>query len=75
MSESIIENLEARALKQRDELHQATTDLKVKIADVRYKASLSTILREHFVGVALGISSAALLLGYSFAGRAFCKRR
>ena len=72
MSMNPVENLELRALEQRNQLHQTATELKVglnsKINSARAKFDINRNAREHFgraaaLAVAIGLAS-----GYGIAG-------
>lgn len=63
-----IENLELRALEQRQQLHQRATELKSKIDDTRENLSLTNQSREHFAPAAVAASLLGLVAGYAFTG-------
>ena len=68
MSAEPVENLELRAVEQRNRLHQTTSELKGKIADTRAQLDPAKNVREHFAGVAAATGALALLVGYGIAG-------
>lgn len=68
MSAEPVENLELRAVEQRNRLHQTTSELKEKIAETREQLDPMRNVREHFAGVAAAASALALLVGYGVAG-------
>lgn len=68
MSAEPVENLELRAVEQRNRLHQATSELKGKIAETREQLDPARNVRKHFAGVAAAASALALLVGYGVAG-------
>lgn len=62
------EQLEIRAMQQRNELHQRANELKNKVSETRQRFDISRNVRQHFgstVGIVAGI---ALLTGYRVAG-------
>lgn len=63
-----LENLELRALEERNQLHDRATELKGKINDTRDKLDPRTIAREHFLGMAIVTGTVSLLCGYAAAG-------
>ncbi|HLZ43739.1 MAG TPA: hypothetical protein VKQ11_22425 [Candidatus Sulfotelmatobacter sp.] len=65
MTTQPVENLELRAIEQRNQLHQSTAELKDKIATARQKLDPSTNLRERFSTIAIAVSGLALLAGYA----------
>jgi hypothetical protein len=68
MSTSPLENLELRALQQRNHLHQTATELRAKITAAREKLDVATNAREHFTGAAMVIGAPCLVSGYGVAG-------
>ena len=68
MSPEPVENLELRAVEQRNRLHDATSELKGKIAETRQRLDPRRNVREHFIAVAAGVTAVALLAGYAVAG-------
>ena len=73
MSTKPVENLELRAIEQRNEIHQTTAELKEKLADARRKYDISANLRQHFTAVAIIVSCLGLIGGYG-AGGIFARR-
>ena len=67
MSAEPVENLELRAVEQRNRLHQTTSELKGKIAETREQLDPARKVRQHFAGVAAA-GALALLVGYGVAG-------
>jgi len=68
MNTQPVENLELRAIEQRNELHQTTAELKEKLATARQKLDLSAHLRQHFVPASVIVSCLALIAGYGAGG-------
>lgn len=68
MSPEPVETLELRAVEQRNRLHDATSELKGKIAETRERFDPRRNVREHFIAVAAGVTTVALLAGYAVAG-------
>ena len=68
MSAEPVENLELRAVEQRNRLHQTTSELKGKIAETREQPDPARNVREHFGGIAAAAGALALLVGYAIAG-------
>jgi len=72
MNTHSVENLELRALEQRNQLHRTAMELKseveAKIAATREKLNISRNAREHMVGASVVLGLVGLLSGYSFAG-------
>jgi len=67
MSTLPIENLELRALEQRNRLHKTADDLKTNLAAARQKLNKSRNAREHFVGAVI-LSLLGFFSGYGLAG-------
>ncbi len=64
MSTQPLEDLQLRALEQRNQLHQTVAELKNKVSVTRKRFDVHRNLREHF-GAAAGIAAAlSFLLGY-----------
>jgi hypothetical protein len=63
-----IENLELRALEQRNRLHKTAGELKTKMAAAREKLDITENAREHFLGAAVLVSLVCFLSGYGFGG-------
>jgi hypothetical protein len=68
MSPQAVEDLELRAIEQRNRLHHTTAELKGKITATREQLDPAKNVREHFIAVAAGVSAVALLVGYGIAG-------
>ena len=68
MSTLPIENLELRALEQRNRLHKTADELKTKVAAAREKLNMSKNAREHFVGATVILSLLGFFSGYGLAG-------
>jgi ribosomal protein L3 len=68
MSASPIENLELRALAQRNRLHERADELRGKVEAVREKLSVSKQAREHILSASALVSVIGLALGYGAAG-------
>ncbi len=73
MSTAPIENLERRALEERQELHETATELRTKIRAARAKLDMTNNARQHFVSTALALGVIGLWSGYVIAG-AFTRR-
>jgi hypothetical protein len=73
MSSLPIENLELRALEQRNHLHERAAELKTRIRATRESLDILEIARRHFVGAGLAVSAVGLLAGYAVGGL-FAKR-
>jgi hypothetical protein len=67
MSTPSMENLELRALEQRNRLHKSADALRSKVAAGREHLRVSKA-REHFLGASVLVSVIGLGLGYRFAG-------
>jgi hypothetical protein len=63
-----IENLELRALEQRNRLHERADELRAKVEAGREQLNVSKQAREHFVAASVVLSIIGLGLGYGFAG-------
>lgn len=63
-----VENLELRAVEQRNVLHHTTAELKAKISATRDQFDVSRNLRRHFVGIAGAVTAIGLLAGYGIGG-------
>lgn len=73
MSPKPVDDLQLRALEQRNQLHQTVIELKHKVSETRERLDVQRNLREHF-GLAAGISAGlSLLLGYGV-GTMFTQR-
>jgi len=68
MSPEPVENLELRAVEERQRLHQTTAELKGKIADTRERLDPAANVRKHFASIAGALGAVALILGYGVAG-------
>jgi len=68
MSTLPIENLELRALEQRNRIHKTADELKTKVAGAREKLNMSRNAREHFVGATVILSLLGFFSGYGLAG-------
>lgn len=68
MTPEQVDNLELRAVEQRNRLHRTTSELKGKIADTREQLDPGRNVREHFIGIAAAVSTLALAVGYAVAG-------
>jgi hypothetical protein len=68
MSTTRLENLELRALEQRNRLHKTAGELKTKVTAARAKLQMSRNVRQHLVGVSVFVSLVGFLLGYGLAG-------
>ena len=68
MSTPSIENLELRAVEQRNRLHKSADELRGKVEAGREHLRLSKKAREHFLGASVLVSVIGVGLGYSFGG-------
>jgi len=68
MSTTRVENLELRALEQRNRLHKTAGELKTKVTAARAKLQMSRNVRQHLFGVSVFVSLVGFLLGYGLAG-------
>lgn len=68
MNPQPVENLELRAIEQRNQIHHTTTELKEKLVTARQKLDLSANLRHHFVPASVIVSCLALIVGYGVGG-------
>lgn len=68
MNATSVENLELRALEQRNRLHKTANELKTKITAARAKMQLSRNVREHLIGASVVVSLVGFLSGYGLAG-------
>lgn len=68
MSPEPVDNLELRAVEQRNRLHRTTSELKGKIAETREQLDPARNVREHFVGISAAVSVLAVAAGYAVAG-------
>ncbi|MCU1299804.1 MAG: hypothetical protein JWQ87_88 [Candidatus Sulfotelmatobacter sp.] len=68
MNTSSLDNLELRALEQRNHLHHTATELKTQITAVREKMNVARNAREHLIGATMIVAAFSLLSGYGFAG-------
>jgi hypothetical protein len=68
MSTPSLENLELRALQQRNHLHQTATELKSKITAAREKLDITKNARKHFVGAVVMLGAVGFVSGYAFTG-------
>ncbi len=68
MSPDPMEQLEIRAMQQRNELHDRANELKTKISETRERFDINRNVRRHF-GAAAGIAAGvAFVAGYGIAG-------
>ena len=68
MTTQPVENLELRAIEQRNQLHQSAVKLKDKIASARQKLDPANNLRQRFTAIAIIVSCVALFAGYGAGG-------
>ncbi len=64
MSTKPVEDLQLRALEQRNQLHQTVVELKNKVSETRERFDLQRNLREHFLPVAAISAALSFLVGY-----------
>jgi hypothetical protein len=69
MSTQPVENLELRAVEQRQQLHATAEELKGKISEAKEKLDVTRNLRGHLFAVAVAIGAASLLIGTLIARR------
>ncbi len=65
MSTQPVEDLQLRALEQRNQIHQTVLELKHKVSETRERLDVKRNVREHFVGVSVAAASISLVLGYA----------
>ncbi|HXM65243.1 MAG TPA: hypothetical protein VN911_00820 [Candidatus Acidoferrum sp.] len=68
MSANPLDQLEIRALQQRDQVHGTIEELKGKVEEARAKLDVNTIARNHLLGASLVVSAIGFLSGYGLAG-------
>ena len=68
-----MEDLQLRALEQRNQIHQTVTELKQKVSDTRKRFDVRRNVREHFVAAAALAAALSILFGYGTA-RIFSQR-
>ena len=68
MSTSRVDNLELRALEERNRLHRTAQELKAKVATTRDQLDLRRNVRQHLLGVSVIVSLVAFLSGYGLGG-------
>lgn len=64
-----IENLELRALEQRNRLHNTAAELKEKVLFTRKKFDVSKQAQKHWIAASVGVSVIGFLSGYALAGQ------
>ena len=73
MSTQPVENLEHKALEQRQQIHATAEELKdkisSKISEAKQKLDVTRNLRDHLFAVAVAIGAASLLIGTIIARR------
>ncbi|MBV8672662.1 MAG: hypothetical protein JOZ33_04440 [Acidobacteriaceae bacterium] len=69
MNTSPMDDLEAQALEQRNQLHDRAMELKGKVKAARERLDFTKDTRDHFLVFAIVAGGAALLSGYVVAGR------
>jgi hypothetical protein len=68
MSTPSIEDLQLRALEQRNRLHKSADQLRAKVQAGRERLRVSKKAREHFLGASVLVSVLGLGLGYGLGG-------
>jgi hypothetical protein len=68
MSAAPVDNLELRALEQRERIHKTALELMSKVDRTKEQLSATNLVREHFGGASAVVSALAFVLGYAFAG-------
>jgi hypothetical protein len=68
MSSQPVQNLELRAMEQRNRLHQTTSELKAKLSATREQLDVPRQIRRHYRPVALAVAAIALLAGLGVGG-------
>jgi hypothetical protein len=65
-----VQNLELRAMEQRNQLHHSVTELRQKVSDVREKFDIKKNLQRHAMATAL-VSAAFVVLSSIVLARSF----
>jgi hypothetical protein len=68
MSTPPIENLEARAIEERQMLHERASELRGKVKSTRDKLDIRNNVRERFATISVVAAAIGLLSGYASAG-------
>lgn len=56
-----VQNLELRAMEQRNQLHQTVTELKQKVSDVREKFDIKRNVQRHMMATALTLAAVLVI--------------
>jgi hypothetical protein len=67
MSTKPVEDLQLRAMEQRNQLHQTVTELKHKVSETKERLDVQRNVREHFVAIATSAALLSLVCGYGVA--------
>jgi hypothetical protein len=67
MSTKPVEDLQLRAMEQRNQLHQTVLELKNKVSETRERFDIKRNIREHFGTAAAIGATVSFLLGYGVA--------
>lgn len=73
MSTKPVEDLQLRALEQRNQLHETVAELKNKVSETRERFDVQRNLREHFGAFAAAAAALSFLMGYGV-GTMFTQR-
>lgn len=68
MSAAPVDNLELRALEQRERIHKTALELISKVDRTKRQLSVTNLAREHLGGMSAVVSGLAFLLGYAITG-------
>jgi len=68
MSAAPIENLQTRALEQRERLHKTALELISKVDEAKQQLSATHMVQRHLAPSSLAGAALAFILGYSFTG-------
>jgi uncharacterized protein YeeX (DUF496 family) len=73
MSTKPVQDLQLRALEQRNQLHRTVEELKSKVSETRERFDIQRNLREHFAAAAAIAAGVTFLVGYGV-GNMFTQR-
>jgi hypothetical protein len=63
-----LDNLELRAIEQRQRIHETAEEIRSKVAAGRERLDVTNNVREHFTSVAVVSSLVAIAIGFSVGG-------